>query len=379
MNTFKSLLKLDIQFFSADNSMSFTTQDGTQLTPAEWKGFQQYKKEAETKANRPYIGSGVHGGAGGAKTAGEIFVKSNAYKNFIANGQKASDNVSIPAFPTKALVTSTGADGALLSSVPIIGAGQPPMTLRNLLAVQSTTNNAVDYTRETGFTNAAAIAPEGTLKAESALTFESITALVKVIAHWLPVTRQVIADIPSMQAHIDMRLMYGLSVAEESQILYGSGVGDNLEGLMVADGVQEYTPLAEDTYIDTIRKAMSRTYISGFPPTGVVLNPLDWETIELSKGTDGHYIFASVNDGGETRLFRVPVVLSTSMAQGSFLVGAFGLGAQLFDREQANVRISEHHADYFTRNMLAVLCEERLALALYRPEAFVRGTFEPTA
>jgi HK97 family phage major capsid protein len=56
-------------------------------------------------------------------------------------------------------------------------------------------------------------------------------------------------------------------------------------------------------------------------------------------------------------------------------VGAFGLGAQLWDREQANIRVSEHHADYFARNMLAILAEERLAITTYRPESFVKGVF----
>jgi HK97 family phage major capsid protein len=63
------------------------------------------------------------------------------------------------------------------------------------------------------------------------------------------------------------------------------------------------------------------------------------------------------------------------MHEGEFLTGAFGLGAQIWDREQANVRISEHHADYFTKNMLAILAEERIALTVYRPESFVKGVF----
>jgi HK97 family phage major capsid protein len=71
----------------------------------------------------------------------------------------------------------------------------------------------------------------------------------------------------------------------------------------------------------------------------------------------------------------VPVVQSTGLTEGAFLVGAFGLGAQLWDREQANIRVSEHHADYFARNMLAILAEERLAITTYRPESFVKGVF----
>ena len=311
-----------------------------------------------------------------AKTPGEIFTTSESYKKFLASGQTSSDNVTIPAF-TKALVTSRGTDTVLFGPNTIVGPGQPQMTLRGLLATAPTVNNAIEHIRETGFTNASAPAAEGTLKAESSITFESVTALVKTIAHFLPVTRQVIADVPSMQNHIDMRLMYGLSVTEENQLLFGDGTGENLEGLMVNPDVQTYTPLAEDTYIDTLRKAMTLTYNSGFPPTGIVVNPLDFETMELLKTTDGQYLFANINTGAETRVFRVPVVQSVSMTEGDFLVGAFGIGAQLFDREEANVRISEHHADFFIRNQLAVLAEERIALAIYRPEAFVKGTFEP--
>jgi HK97 family phage major capsid protein len=356
--------------------LSFQFQDGVNMTPEQYLEYKRLQKEGEVKGNRPYLGGGGGFGSNGkeTKTAGQIFVQSEAYKNFINNGQNSSDNVDIPSFLTKALVSSVGTNG-LMSAGRIVGIGQQEMTLRSLLAVAPTMNNAVEYIREVGFTNSSAIAPEGSLKPESAISFENVTALVKTLAHWLPITRQAVADIPQMQQHIDMRLMYGLAVTEEAQILYGTGVGDNLEGLMVNANVQTYTAGAGEEFIDSIRKAMTKTYISGFPPTGVVLHPNDWEDIELSKYTDGHYIFLNVGQGVEMRLFRIPVVLSMSMAEGSFLTGAFGLGAQLFDREKANVRISEHHADFFARNQLAILCEERIALALYRPEAFVKGTF----
>lgn len=368
----KMLLPLNLQLFAGETGgMSLGFKDGVNMTPEQYIEYKKMQKEAEVKGNRPLFGGGS---VGGTKTAGQIFVTSEAYQNFIKNGQNHSDNVDIPSFSKKELVTSTGTNG-LMGANRIIGMGEAPMNLRSLLAVAPTTNNAVEYIREVGFTNASAIAPEGTLKPESSITFESETALVRTIAHWLPVTRQVVADIPQMQQHIDLRLMYGLSTTEESQVLYGSGVGENLEGLMVVPNTQTYTATAGEYKTDSIRRALTMTYISGFPPTGVVLNPLDWEDIELMRGTDGHYIFLNVSMGNETRLFRVPVVLSTSMAEGSFLAGAFGLGAQIFDRERVNVRISEHHADYFTRNQLAVLCEERIALTIYRPEAFVKGTF----
>jgi HK97 family phage major capsid protein len=63
------------------------------------------------------------------------------------------------------------------------------------------------------------------------------------------------------------------------------------------------------------------------------------------------------------------------MTEGVALVGAFGTGAQLYDREEASIRISEQHSDFFVRNAIVVLAEQRLALAVKRPEAFVKVAF----
>ena len=79
--------------------------------------------------------------------------------------------------------------------------------------------------------------------------------------------------------------------------------------------------------------------------------------------------------GAETQAWRQPVVDSPAMPEGTFLTGAWGLGAQLYDREQGSIRVADQHADFFIRNAVAILAEERLALAVKRPESFVKGTF----
>jgi HK97 family phage major capsid protein len=105
------------------------------------------------------------------------------------------------------------------------------------------------------------------------------------------------------------------------------------------------------------------------------MHPSDWEAVELLKDTTGAYIVAvAVALGGEQRIWRLPVVDTPAITQGTALVGAFGLGAQLYDRMQGSVRIAEQHSDFFLRNAIVVLAEERLALATKRPEAFVKVT-----
>ena len=338
----------------------------------ELKGVTDKYKDFETKMNRPNVG-----GAGSYKTAGDLLIESDSYKNMGSGEFKASQ--SLKGFFTKDLDSTDPKGGILVSPQTIAGVLTPPqedLRIRDLLNVQRTTSNAIEYIVETGFTNASAVAPEKSLKPQSDLTFDIESATVKTLAHWIPATRQIIQDAPMLRNYVDGRLTYGLALTEEAQILYGDGVGDNMAGIMTNPNVQNVGGVAAaDTRIDHLRRAITRTLLAGYPATGIVLHPSDWEDIELQKGTDGHYIWVSVVNGGETRLWRVPVVQSTGMNEGEFLVGAFGLAGQLWDREQANVRISEHHADYFARNMLAILAEERLALTVYRPEAFVRGAF----
>lgn len=250
------------------------------------------------------------------------------------------------------------------------------LTIRDVMNVQSINAGSIEYIEETSFTNNANWQVEGAQKAESALAWNEKTAPVRTLAHFIPATRQIMDDAPMLRNYIDNRLLYGLKVVEEDAILYGAGTGASLEGLMVNANVQNMaTMTAGGSKIDYIRRALTMARVAGYPPTGIILNPYDWESIEISKGTDGHYIFMTVNDGGIPRLFRVPVIESVAMQEGDFLTGAFGLGCQLLDREQANVRVAEQHADFFTKNMVAILAEERVAMPVYRPQALVKGAF----
>lgn len=343
---------------------------------AELKGISDKYKEMETKMNRPNFGAGGEE----YKTFGQIFTEHEAYDTMIKSGAFNSNGVNVKSFHTKATLTSAPASaGELIMPQRMGGIIAPPnrdLKIRDLMNVQNIGTNAIEYIRETLFTNASAPVAESNLKPESAMTFDVQNATVKTIAHWIPATRQVIADAGQLRNYIDNRLVYGLALTEENQILYGSGAGENLTGLMVDAGVQVApAPVAGTTFIDVIRRSITMATLAGYPVTGICLHPSDWETIELTKGGDDHYIWANVNQNGVNRLWGVPVVQSLGMAAGDYLVGAFGLGSQIWDREQANVRVSDHHADFFTRNMIAILAEERLAMTTYRPQAFVRGTF----
>jgi HK97 family phage major capsid protein len=113
-----------------------------------------------------------------------------------------------------------------------------------------------------------------------------------------------------------------------------------------------------------------------YESTGIVLHPFDWEDTELEKDLNGRYVVTTnVTVGADQQLWRNPVVTTPAMTQGQWLAGAFGLGAKLYDREQANIAISTETRDLFERNAICIRAEERVALEVGRPEAFVKGTF----
>lgn len=365
------------------------TTDKTANAIAELENnFDQLQKdlnEAVAKMNRP----GYKNGSGQKEmTIGEYFSESETVKRMIENGGRNSEPVQIKSFfnpfETKDLSSDNDSAGVLIVPQRKPGIVAPPereLRIRDLLNVAPTTSNAIEYVEETGFTNnAGAQESEGAAKKQSNITFDLKTTSVKTLAHWIPASRQVLADASQLQSYVNNRLIYGLKEVEEDQILYGDGLNGNLEGIMTNANIQDHGARgAEDNFIDHIRKAITKVQLVNYPATGLVLNPLAWEKIELMKGDDGHYIWLSIGEGNQQRLFRVPVSVTNAIDENDFLTGAFGLAAQLWDREQANVRFSEHHADYFTHNMVAILAEERLALEISRPEGFVKGSFEQQA
>ena len=334
------------------------------------------------------------------KSLGEAFLDSPEFKSLMQSGSanmpapyKSGNDVYSQKDLYSALPTGTpGSFGTIQRDAIVV----PPMRtkrVRDLFPTRTTTAAVIEYFRMTGFVNNAAAVSERsgtpanfTAKPQSSFTFVGEQAPVRTLAHWEAAHRNVLADEPQLRSIIDNELMYGLRLQEDSQILNGNGTGENLTGVLQTSGIQTYdwsdgaysaTAGLSDTKADAIRRAATLSFLAYYEPTGVVLHPNDWEDIELTKDGNGAYVVAvSVAMGGEQKLWRIPVVDTPAIAEGTALVGAFGTGAQLYDREQASIRISEQHADFFVRNAIVILAEQRLALAVKRPEAFVKVTFD---
>lgn len=313
------------------------------------------------------------------KSLGRQLYESEQFKSFHENpntGRRATLRVKDI---TSTTTPGAGAAGALVlpqQQAGIIAAPNQVLSIRSLIAPGTTDSNAIEYIRETGFTNsAAAQANEGDLKAKSDLQFDDETAPVRTLAHFIKASRQILDDASQLESYINARLMYGLKLVEDRQLLNGDGLNGNLKGIIPqATAFADPATLANYTVIDQLRLAMLQAVLAEYPASGHVLNPIDWATIELSKDKEGRYIIGQPQGTTTPTLWGLPVVTTQAIGVNKFLTGAFDLGAQVFDRQQASIAVATENEDDFVRNKITILCEERLALAVYRPEAFITGT-----
>ncbi|MCF1744736.1 phage major capsid protein [Paradevosia shaoguanensis] len=326
------------------------------------------------------VAEGAGGGAEQAKSFGEQFIEDEKVKAFMAqsNPRGRID------FQAKATLTSltTDAAGSVGDAIQttrlpgILAMPQRRMTVRDLISPGQMDGSTLEYVQETGFTNNAGMVAEGTAKPSSDIKLDLKTTSAKVIAHWMKASRQVLSDIPQLRSIIDQRLLYGLAFKEEGQLLNGDGTGQNLLGIIPqATAYAAPITLTNPTSIDLMRLAMLQAALAEYPATGHVMNPIDWAWIETLKDAGGNYIIGNPQGSISPTLWGLPVVTTQAIAVDKFLTGAFKLGAQVFDRWQARVEVATENEDDFIKNLVTVLAEERLALAVYRPEAFIYGDF----
>ena len=363
----------------AESVKQFTAATKTQLDEL---GSERDETKSRLLAMEQKLAGGPPGGPGlgNGKSVGDLLVASEGFKS-LQGGARSSGQIRIGELFKTTVVNASGTAQPLvpMQYVPgiTIPGGVQRLTIRDLLPSIPTTSNLIAFARETSFTNNAAMqTSEGAAKAESAATYDQATAPVQTLAHFIPVSRQLMDDSTAFSAYINGRMLYLLKLVEEQQLLSGNGVGTNLSGLIQnSTAFNTADSSTADTYIDVVQKAITQMEDnSNLPADGIVLNNLDWAMIQRIKTTgtasSGEYIFSDPHAITGPRLWGLPVVATKSMPRNQGLVGNFRIGAAIWDRNDATVEISREHSDYFVRNLIACLVEERLALTVFAPLAF---------
>ena len=320
------------------------------------------------------------------KSIGEQFAESLTAKGY-SSGDRFTHGVD-----AKATITQAG--GGIGTVIPQYQPGIVPMLFRRLtvsdLLPQGTVNGpSLVYVQETAVTNAAATVAEGALKPQSDITTAQVTEAVRKIATTAKISDEMVNDAGYIQSYVNGRLVLFVQLAEEDQLLNGNGTAPNLRGILNRTGLSAAQAVGTDTRVDAIFKEITKIRTGAFlDPDAVVLHPTDWQSIRLSKDSNGQYYaggpfgFAAYGNpaqsagdtsnlsaGGDT-LWGLRVVVTPAIAQGTALVGSFQLGAQVYRRDGMRVEATNSNEDDFKTNLIAIRVEERLGLAVYRPAGF---------
>ena len=259
--------------------------------------------------------------------------------------------------------------------------GRRELSLLDLIQRRTTDSDLVSFVRETAkITQATPVAEANVTtysgstgevsgeKPEGTMTFTPVTEAVKTLAVWVPATKRALSDAAQLRGIIDGELREDVMEELEDQVADGNGSGENFTGILNTPNVLEQ---AWDTDLfTTTRKAKTYVRTTGRSmPNAWVLNPEDWEAIELTKDGENRYYYGGPLVSGPKPLWGIPVVESEAIPQGTGLLGDFRK-AIIWDRQRTTIQISDSHEDFFIRNMIAILAEMRAAFGVIRPSAF---------
>ena len=316
-----------------------------------------------------------------SKSIGEKFVLTKSFAEFakdVRGGKRVRET-----FSTKAATTSTTTTGVTdnflggMGSLPgIISSPSRRLIVESLIPHIPVTAGAMDMVKENSFTNGAASVAEGSAKPESTFEFEKYNVSLETVAHWTKISEQLAADAPAVAAFINARMQYGLQNKIDGQIITGTGTSGQISGFLKSGNYTDYsssiTIETGDTLIDFAAKIMAELEAAEYLPEYIVLNPKDWTALTLLKDTQKRYILGGPGSASEKQLWGVPVRTTSAMTQGKYLIADFGLGAAILDRQELSVDI-DREKDDFTKNLLTIRVERRLALAVLDAGAVAGG------
>jgi HK97 family phage major capsid protein len=362
----------------------------TETLAVEFAKHQRRLDEVEAILRRPNGTFGADCNGGARKSLAGALFENAEYKDFVGKGSRGRVRVllgELPELERKTTITST----AVGSSIPgilvpervpgIVSGPTPRVRVRDLIPTATTPNNAVEFIRETAFDNQASVVEEASDKPESGISFDIAHEDVQVIAHFIPVSRQIMEDMGALDAYLRVRMIEKLKDVEDGQLLNGSGVGQNLNGLCTqATAVAGTYAHAGDTYIDQVAAAITELEDDGYEPDGVIVHPADWRAMCRVKTEDGGantgaYVLGGPVGSAALQLWNLPVARTRAMMRGRFLVGQLRRSCMIWDRMAVTVDISDSHSDWFTRNLLCLRVEERLTLTTFDVDGFRLGQF----
>jgi HK97 family phage major capsid protein len=310
--------------------------------------------------------------AGKPLSAAEEFVKSDDFKDFANGGRNARARIEV-----KNTVLADNTTTTWFDQVPgIVPGARLPLTVYRSLPQYRTGTDSVVLMREASFTNSAQGQTEGQEKAQSAMTFNKYNVAIETIAHWLKVSKQLLADAPAVVSWIENSLRWGVEAKVDQQLMSGTGTSPQLSGLTDSGNYTAYTPSSDDTLADAINRAKYQLWALGYIADTVYVNPADWGALERLRESSGggQYLYGPPGTIAGMNPFGVNVVITPRIDSGKFLIGQTAVATGVWNRSGAVIEMGYEDND-FTSNLVTILAEVRLGLGVTVPGAMLYGDF----
>lgn len=322
------------------------------------------------------LAEGVNKGKASVQTLGDMVIKSEAFKQFAAGNTgkfriEANTITGQEGSPAENADTLVQADRV----AGIVPGAFRQLKLLDVLPQGNTTSNAVEFTRELLFTNAAAEAQEGAAKAESTLTFELKVANVRTVAHIIKASKQILDDAPALKSYVDTRMRYGVDLKTDYQLLRGAGTSQTLAGMLASGNYTSYTPVTGNNALDTLNHMIQTVEEADYMATAIIMHPADFYAIQRLKRVSGDTSYTVGDPSGimAPMLWGKPVVVTSQQNSGYATVGALDIAYQVFNRQGTVVEMFEQDSDNAQKNLVTIRGEKRLCLAGYRPVSVRHG------
>ena len=310
------------------------------------------------------------------KSVGDQFTSAECFKS-LSDGSAMKARVEIKEgeatnpMLTPAVVESYRRPGVLAGATR-------PLTIEGLFPSIPVATNAFEYVAESSFVNGAAFVAEGAQKPFGSVDFELKTGTIKTIAHMARVSKQLLADAAALAAYINQRMVYGVDLAVEDELVTGDGTGQHLSGILASGNYtahgQSLTTLGSDaTLFDLILAAKTKVEEAFFRPNVILLNPTNWSKMQMTKNKSGDYYLGHPASVAPKTLWGLPVWTTPAVPVDKFLVGDFTQAATLWTRQGMVVEAFEQDVDNVEKNLVTIRAERRLGFGVERATALVGG------
>lgn len=243
--------------------------------------------------------------------------------------------------------------------------------LRDLFGAEAISGNAYTFFIEDAQEGAPTSVAENGQKPQFNVSYTPETMPLGKVAGWFYETDELLEDAPFMASAIDNRGLRALDNAIETelgtQLLNTSGI-QTMTGGVTADAVFKAT--------------MDVKAVSNYEADAILINPADYQTLRLAKDGNQQYYGGGYFYGpyGNTEIAQQPglwglaTVITNAVPAGTAIVGAFRDGGTVVTKADAGARVEIVTGDHDdrTNNRVTVIVEERLALAVRYPGAFVK-------